>query len=663
MYKKYRDKLIENGYHPIPLNGKRPITENFIKSDSPKADKYSKNNIGIVCGLPEKPVYAIDIDVEDPILSNKLLNLIIDKYEDTVCRIGKQPKKLLVYRSDPGIRKIKSSIYNCGHVEFLGYGQQFAAFGVHPDTQQLYKWEGLFGSLLDINYDNLPFIPQNSVKELIALCEACIESPGHKPKIKDVLLNRPDYDPNDPLDISQPVGINYDKLQNILNKLDPDCDRDQWFKVGAAIHHETNGDGFDLWNDWSSGGLKYNEGEMKSQWISLDRGYRGQPVTAAYLLKLTKVKKEPIRDIFSYLNWDTSRFINDVPDIPMIIDNMIPENVIGLLYSAGGVGKSTWIMYVSILIALANEYESINLCGNKVHPGTTVIISAEDPENILNMRYIEILKCIADSYFVELKDLRKIADKHIKIMSTCGESAPLFSLNNNLLETTANFKALTKRLKTIDDLRLVIIDTKSRYSPAEGMGNVLATQEISLYESMRNRINASIMILHHTNKTARDGSLSGSQAYRDATAIFDSIRNSWYLRRLKDKELKDEGINAGSNKRYLYLENSKNNYIEEHKPILINREGFAYHHKLFSSLKSKEDNTQDSYDESIALLQLANKKINQSQLTALTGFNRRKTIDFIEWAVKTELLILDVIGKSRIYSLSESGLNYKLEVL
>ncbi len=661
MYNKYRSNLISRGFHPIPLAGKVPITKDFIKTESPMSSKFEHSNVGIVCGLEENPVYAIDIDITDAELSEAMYELIVHSSEDTVCRVGMPPKKLLVYCSDPGLTKKKSMIYDCGHVEILGYGQQFAAYGIHPDTKKPYFWDGIYGGLLDIDYKNLPFIAPEKIDKILKLCEEHIESKGFTAKKKDKPPNNSDFDPMDPLDIVAPLGVDTAKIEDMLSKLDPDCDRDQWFKIGAAVHHETSGDGFDLWDSWSSGGQKYKKEEMESQWLSFDRGFSGQPATAAYLLKLTKKGDKP-KDIFSSLNWDVSRFVNDVPEIPMIIDGMIPKEIIGLLYSAGGVGKSTWIMYVSVMIALANEYKNVNVCGNRVHPGTVVIVSAEDPDNILNMRYIEILKAVAEQYFTDLATVRKIADKHIKIMSTCGNNAQLFSIRNSLLETTTNFQALTERLKTLDNLSMIVIDTKSRYSPSEGMGNVLATQEISLYEGMKNAIGASIMILHHTNKTSRDGSLSGSQAYRDATAIFDSIRNSWYLRRLKDKELKNEGVDESQSKRFLYLENSKNNYIEEHRPIIINRNGFEYTHKVLSPPKASIENIQDNYDECIELLQDDNKKVNQSQMVKMSGLGRRKTLDFIEWAIEMKLVEQETVGRSSIYYLSDTGLTYKLEV-
>src|SRR5262249_53761749 len=50
-------------------------------------------------------------------------------------------------------------------IEFLADGQQFVAFGVHPDTLQLYYWHG--GSPLEIKRDDLPYIRQAEAQCLV----------------------------------------------------------------------------------------------------------------------------------------------------------------------------------------------------------------------------------------------------------------------------------------------------------------------------------------------------------------------------------------------------------------------------------------------------------------------------------------------------------------
>ena len=84
--------------------------------------------------------------------------------------------------------------------------------------------------------------------------------------------NPNDYS-TDPLDTFEPVlGLKFNEIEALLSDLDPSMGRDTWIQVGMAVHHETEGEGFDLWDDWSSEGHQYPGTEaLQAQWDSFDR--------------------------------------------------------------------------------------------------------------------------------------------------------------------------------------------------------------------------------------------------------------------------------------------------------------------------------------------------------------------------------------------------------
>lgn len=72
----------------------------------------------------------------------------------------------------------------------------------------------------------------------------------------------------------RPLGFSIEKIEDILRYISPDCSRDQWIKIGTAIHHETEGDdtGLSIWDEWSSDGVTYPGPEgVEYQW----RSFRG----------------------------------------------------------------------------------------------------------------------------------------------------------------------------------------------------------------------------------------------------------------------------------------------------------------------------------------------------------------------------------------------------
>jgi len=56
---------------------------------------------------------------------------------------------------------------------------------------------------------------------------------------------------------------------SVLSAIPPDCDYDEWLKVGMALKHE--GASVDVWDSWSSGGSKYKPGECQKKWNGFNR--------------------------------------------------------------------------------------------------------------------------------------------------------------------------------------------------------------------------------------------------------------------------------------------------------------------------------------------------------------------------------------------------------
>lgn len=83
-----------------------------------------------------------------------------------------------------------------------------------------------------------------------------------------------------------PLGLAVGLLHQALDSISPDVDHDTWLRVGMALHHETEGKGFALWNDWSRRGAKYpGEGQLRQRWKSFGRD-SAHPVTVRSLVQI-----------------------------------------------------------------------------------------------------------------------------------------------------------------------------------------------------------------------------------------------------------------------------------------------------------------------------------------------------------------------------------------
>lgn len=677
--------LYKNGYQVIPLSpgSKIPVTEGWVSATSPPAfSDYEKCSIAIRCGVYQ-PVYALDIDVKDINFINSLVKVACI---NSFYRIGNPPKRLYLFKGQiEKIRKKSSAKYIEGHLEILGFGQYFAAFGIHPKTKRPYQWPN-GGSPLSVPVDSLPVITEDGMKFVLEKFENLADTFGFTIKERKKAENNDrEYDPDNPLFEKEPLNIPKNELISMVNCVDPDCGRDQWRDIGFALHHETDGSeiGYRIWDDWSAKGTKYKEGETEYQWESFGRSDR-EPITAAYLKKLYNeikaIEAEKViskesglnsDDPFSQMNWSIDRFSTDLPALDMVINNLMPKGITALFYSAGGAGKSTLMLYLALRVSYASVFP-LDFAGFDINGGSVVILTAEDPEVILNRRFVAVITELSRELNIEHETIRKVLSEKLHIASTFGKSLRLFGIVNDSVKPTKAFVSFLKRLKNIPDLQLVIIDTKTRYSPGEGLGNVSASDEVGYYEMIALTTGASVVLLHHTNKKSRDGSQDGAQAYRDATAWFDNTRFSWFFRPVTEKELSLENIGVNEASDYYILENAKNNYVKKHKNKLVHRKGYDF---IFTDAVTKEEKgdavdrkNQELIDSIVFWMQsLKNNDIRQAEIIqwAKTELNagRSRVKKALSSACEDGILQLNIeVGQSYRYSLTEYGTLYNLKL-
>ncbi|MBI5780738.1 MAG: DUF3987 domain-containing protein [Rhodocyclales bacterium] len=163
------------GYYVIPVKpgSKTPAIAgwpNARMSYDELRQKYPFASVGVLCGVGENPIAAIDIDVTEEALAVQFADWCKQHLGAAPERIGRAPKRLLVYRAaEAGWQKKSSRKINGHMVEILGARQQFVAFGLHPDTGNPYAWTG--DDLQDIPASELPVITQEQVADALQAFE------------------------------------------------------------------------------------------------------------------------------------------------------------------------------------------------------------------------------------------------------------------------------------------------------------------------------------------------------------------------------------------------------------------------------------------------------------------------------------------------------------
>lgn len=141
------ERLIGKGYMPIPIphGQKGPVIKGWNSKSFSPADFLPGSNVGIRTG--EKGIALLDVDVLDPAIAEAIVAEWKRRFAEQgpfLQRTGRAPKTSILFRSDTDLRKqnIKLS-ENLGQIEVLAKGQQFVAYGIHPDTRALYQWHEL----------------------------------------------------------------------------------------------------------------------------------------------------------------------------------------------------------------------------------------------------------------------------------------------------------------------------------------------------------------------------------------------------------------------------------------------------------------------------------------------------------------------------------------
>ncbi|MEC5324358.1 AAA family ATPase [Aurantimonas sp. A3-2-R12] len=180
-----RHQLIANGYVPIPVAGKSPRIVGWQKL-KPLADHVDglirahpdHNNTGLLTG----DLVAIDIDAPDAPTSMKLVEMVLDLPWGTAspCRVGKAPKCLFIFRATAPRKKATTGKFlindkRC-EVEVLGIGNQFVAYGIHPDTNAPYDWSN--GEPTEVAFADLPEITPETLDTFLAAARELLAARG-----------------------------------------------------------------------------------------------------------------------------------------------------------------------------------------------------------------------------------------------------------------------------------------------------------------------------------------------------------------------------------------------------------------------------------------------------------------------------------------------------
>ena len=334
----------------------------------------------------------------------------------------------------------------------------------------------------------------------------------------------------------EPLGLTPQQIDKCLSVIDADSGHDEWLAVGMALHHETQGEGFDLWNDWSELGSKYPGREvLLHRWSSFGKTH-DRTVTARSLVRLANEHGAGINlngpataDEFEDLVGDVSS--THTPEgqrfaiVPAhefatganptwVIKDVLPQAELVVMYGASGSGKSFLALDMAAAIARGVEWR-----GKRVRQGRVAYIAAEGGGG-----FRKRLKAYGQHNEIDLASL-ELGVIH---------AAP------NMMEAK-DAADVVKAIKAWGGADIVIVDTFAQVMPG---ANENAGEDVGKALTHCKRIHeltgAMIILIHHAGKDASKGARgwSGLRAAADAEleVVREATGRSLRLTKSKDGE-------------------------------------------------------------------------------------------------------------------------------
>lgn len=372
----------------------------------------------------------------------------------------------LYFKAPAGI-SLQTKLTKYPGIDFKSSGYVVGAGSLHAS--------GARYELLEGTPDDITDAPQSLV-DLLARPET------HRTSVNDRLVDVTDND-----------------LEAMLNHISPDCDHDEWVRVGMAIHHATSGSGFEIWDEWSAKGAKYpGSKNLSKRWDSFGKSDR--PVTLGTLAHYAEMNgwqwpvsfmSDEFQERTTGLFIPVGEMMASIKKPDWVLKGIIERGSSNLLFGESGAGKSLFALDWAYCIGTGRAWH-----GHKVKKPEQVVYIAGEGHRGLTLR-MQALK-------------QKYGDNPENIF---------FSQRSVNLLDEKEAQAISKIIEDMNvEPALIVIDTLHRNMNGDENKSDDMAKFFKSIEVLAHRLNCAILTVHHSghgDKTRARGS-SAIKAAMDA---------------------------------------------------------------------------------------------------------------------------------------------------
>jgi hypothetical protein len=271
-------------------------------------------------------------------------------------------------------------------------------------------------------------------------------------------------------------------------------------------------------------------------------------------------EEQPEKSCFSDIDLKTvsaRRFLDREPEpLRWTLEESLPAGAYGMLVADGGTGKG--FVAIQMGVSVATRLPFLDGLYEVPEHGKVVLVFGEDDELVIHHRLDGMIRSFGedaagDEFLERLRD-------NLHVISVCGKDARLIqSMGGHIIPTKA-YDDLLRLLKSIENLKLVILDPLSRFYVGDENNAPEATYFCSLLERLAKETGATVLASQHTNKAAGTGKESLIQhAIRGSTGFTNAARWQLNLARVNPDEWRNLGIRQDEVNRYLVCKVVKKN--------------------------------------------------------------------------------------------------------
>lgn len=328
-------------------------------------------------------------------------------------------------------------------------------------------------------------------------------------------------------------GMSPEQISELLNKLPNDLHYEDWRNVGMAVHHETEGEGFDIWHEWSMSSPKYTSQEYcQSKWVSFGINTSADYTTMGTILQMIRdgggetgletaspdefeVLEMPKGGKFKITSDDD--FAAQESNLKWLVKGFLPKANLGVLFGESGSGKSFAMLDLSAAICRGMEFWN----GHRVTKGRVLYVVAEGVSGFRQ---------------------RIKAYCHQQAIPRIGMDV-IYDVTPNLTNV-AQITDLISEIRQREPYDLIVMDTFAQVmagadeNNGQDVGNALAQ-----CKRIANLSGAMVLLVHHSGKDASKGS-RGHSSIKAACDVEIKVERSNDTRSITTSKMKDgvEGI-------------------------------------------------------------------------------------------------------------------------